>query len=129
MVLLGIKTHSFTFWLRYAVSKAVKKMADFTDEEDILLMQVADQTMRKNGNHNWKAIAHAMRETRKSSRKLKRRYFTLQRTYGRDFSKLPMCLRKMMDARLSAGSDLHNREKETLIALMKLSGNLFVDQC
>lgn len=64
-------------------------MADFSDREDMQLVQLAKKSVEKHGCVDWNDIAFRMITTRKSKNKLLERLKTLKKRYGKDIGAFP----------------------------------------
>ena len=64
-------------------------MANFSDEEDKELFQLARKYVDAGWTIRWDTIATKMRHTKKKKEVLRGRFSTLKITYGKDLSKFP----------------------------------------
>jgi len=70
-------------------------MADFSDDEDRLLIQLTlQQSQMLMGKFDWHQIHLHMQHTAKSKEQLRQRLRTLKRRFGQNLSRLPVRLRK-----------------------------------
>jgi hypothetical protein len=100
-------------------------MADFSDDEDRLLIQLSlRQSQILMGKFDWHRIHLHMQHTGKSKEQLRQRLRTLKRRFGQNLSRLPVRLRKTPPLTLPTPL-LHSHLAQN--AIVKIFGS--IDDC